>query len=326
MPVRDEQSGDPLMVDEVRVPLPPDDTESAPHFLFTLYKPTVVDGYLQRVGLQPLLVPANRARNGPSDGKAYPGWGGDLAKYLYPHVIAEKKRTNPALIPTEAWSWLPPPLHDEGAKVQTDWLHDFLMDPTMIRPGVVLRMPNFRMSSGEASRLVDYFAAKSNAEFPYEYNPRRSNLLAQKEAVHPGGRLLEDAMKIVTDRNYCVQCHSFGDYEARAPADKTIGPRLDQVYRRLRPEYLHRWVANPPRILPYTGMPVNIPYEPPVASLQQLFPGTSSQQLDGVVELLMNFDEYARRQTNVKALVREPTAVTTPGTGMVPRPGGTIDR
>ena len=57
--------------------------------------------------------------------------------------------------------------------MQTDWLHDFLMDPTSIRPAVVLRMPNFHMSSDEASKLVNYFAAKSNAEFPYEYNVRR---------------------------------------------------------------------------------------------------------------------------------------------------------
>ena len=42
-----------------------------------------------------------------------------------------------------------------------------------LRPAVVLRMPNFHMSSDEASKLVDYFAARSNSEFPYEYNNRR---------------------------------------------------------------------------------------------------------------------------------------------------------
>ena len=62
---------------------------------------------------------------------------------------------------------------DEGEKVQTDWLHGFLMDPTPIRPAVVLRMPNFHMSSDEAAKLVDYFAAASGAEFPYEYKPQQ---------------------------------------------------------------------------------------------------------------------------------------------------------
>jgi hypothetical protein len=30
--------------------------------------------------------------------------------------------------------------------------------------------------------------------------------------------------------------------------------------------------------------------------------------LSGLIDLLMNFDEYNRRQTSVKGLVREPTA------------------
>ena len=34
---------------------------------------------------------------------------------------------------------------------------------------------------------------------------------------------------------------------------------------------------------------------------------TRLTELDGLVDLLMNFDEYAKRQTSVKGLVREPT-------------------
>jgi hypothetical protein len=203
-------------------------------------------------------------------------------------------------------------LHNEGKKVQTEWLHDFLMDPTSIRPAVVLRMPNFHMSSEEASKLVNYFAAKDNADFPYEYNERRrGDYLAQIEQSHP--ELLDDAMKIVTDGNYCVKCHSIGDYQVKG-AIRTLGPNLDEVYRRLRPEYVRRWVGNPQRTLPYTGMPVNIPYDANAPQLggvsQSLFPGTSIEQLDGVVDLLMNFDTYAKRQTSIKSLVKEPAAAS----------------
>ena len=63
----------------------------------------------------------------------------------------DAKKTNPQVKGSEAWGWLPPPLMDEGEKVQTDWLHGFLMDPTPIRPAVVMRMPNFHMSSDEAA-------------------------------------------------------------------------------------------------------------------------------------------------------------------------------
>jgi cytochrome c551/c552 len=310
MPTRDEATGAPRVVDQDGVPIEPDDTESEPFYEFQLYKHAVVAGATRMVGVQNLMIPAKRDGTGPARGTAYPGKGGDLAKYLYPRVIAEEKKTNPAAVASEAWGWLPPPLHHEGEKVQTDWLHDFLMDPTAIRPAVVMRMPNFHMSSDEAAKLVNYFAAASNAEFPYEYNARRrGGYLAQLEQSHP--ELLDDAMKVITDGNYCVKCHSIGDYQVRG-AVKTLGPNLDEVYRRLRPDYMHHWIANPQRILPYTGMPVNIPYDPNSQTLggvaQALFPGTSLMQLDGVVNLLMNFDEYTRRQTSVKGLVREPTA------------------
>jgi cytochrome c551/c552 len=315
MPTRDETTGAPRVVDEDGVPIEPDDTESPPFYEFQLYEHAMVNGAMRLVGVQNLMIPADRAGGGPARGTAHAGYGGDLAKYLYPRVIAEEKKSNPAAVATEAWGWLPPPLHHEGEKVQTDWLHDFLMDPIALRPAVVMRMPNFHMSGDEASKLVNYFAAKSNAEFPYEYNNRRrGGYLARLEESHP--ELLDDAMKIVTDGNYCVKCHSIGDYEVRG-AVKTLGPALDEVYRRLRPDYTRRWIANPQRTLPYTGMPVNIPYaaEPPTHGgvNQALFPGTSIMQLDGVVDLLMNFDEYAKRQTSVKELVREPTApVATP--------------
>jgi hypothetical protein len=132
--------------------------------------------------------------------------------------------------------------------------------------------------------------------------------------------LLDDAMKIVTDRNYCVQCHSVGDFQVSGSI-RAQGPNLDEVYRRLRPEYTREWIANPKRILPYTSMPVNIPYDPAAPNLggvnQALFPGTSIMQLDGVVDLLMNFDEYTKRRTSVQSLIApaqpaQPPAETPP--------------
>ena len=102
---------------------------------------------------------------------------------------------------------------------------------------------------------------------------------------HP--KRLDDALRIVTDNDYCVKCHLVGDFTPPGSV-RTLGPQLDRVNERLRPDYVHRWVGNPKRILPYTGMPVNIPYDKPVK--QSLFPGTSEQQLDGVVDLLMNWD------------------------------------
>ena len=308
LPVMSEETGLPELVDEDGLPLEPDDDESDPYYMFTLWKDALVGGEPWLVGLQNIMVSANREGYGPDNGKAYPAWGGDLARYLYPKAIEKAKQLNPQVKGAEAWGWLPPQLLDEGEKVQTDWLHDFLMDPTELRPAVLMRMPNFRMSADEAEKLVNYFAAVSGAEFPYEYKPRqRQSYLANLEGDRP--ERLAEAMNIVVNGNYCVKCHGVGDFMPQG--DRTaFGPDLSQVYRRLRPDYVHRWVANPKRILPYTGMPVNIPY--PAGISQDIFHGSSVEQLDGLVDLLMNFDVYTKRQTSVSDLVEQAKAPVTP--------------
>ncbi len=304
-PVFNQETGQPDRVDEDGLPLEEDDDESDPYYLFKLWDDTLLEGYPWLMGLQDLMVPAKRDGYGPAGGEAYPAWGGDLSRYLFPKVIAKAKEKNPQVKGSEAWGWLPPPLMAEGDKVQTDWLHGFLMDPFAIRPAVVMRMPNFHMSSDEAAKLVDYFAAASGAEFPYEYKDRQStSYLAQQEANHAGH--MADAMNIVVDSNYCVKCHGVSDFYPQGD-ETTFGPNLADVHRRLRPEYLRDWVANPKRILPYTGMPVNIPYKPDAEHLggvaQTLFAGTSIAQVDGLVDLLMNFDRYAKSQTDVTPMV-----------------------
>ena len=66
-----------------------------------------------------------------------------------------------------------------------------------------------------------------------------------------------------------------------------LAPRLDRVSQRLRPEFLERWIANPKRLLPYTGMPVNFPIDKPAD--QKLFKGHSDDQVEAVVDLLLNW-------------------------------------
>ncbi|NOY29105.1 MAG: c-type cytochrome [Planctomycetes bacterium] len=296
MPVLNEETGQADRVDEDGLLLEPDDDESDPYYLFTLWGDSVLEGNPWLQGVQDLMVPANPEGYGPAEGTAHPGWGGTLARYLYPRAIAKAKEANPQVKGSEAWGWLPPPLMDEGNKVQTDWLHGFLMDPTAIRPAALMRMPDFRMSSDDAAKLVDYFAAVSGAEFPYEYKSRqRASYLAKFEADR-----LSNAMDIVVNSNYCVKCHAVGDFVPQGdPA--TFGPNLAEVYRRLRPEYIRDWVANPKRTLPYTGMPVNIPFAGGIS--QDVFHGTSVEQLDGLIDLLMNYDVYTRQQTSVSPLV-----------------------
>jgi hypothetical protein len=213
---------------------------------------------------------------------------------------------------------------DEGKKVQTDWLHGFLMDPSAIRPAVVMRMPNFHMSSDEAEKLVNYFAAMNEAQFPFEYKPQqRSNYLTK--LTSGGGDPLAEAMNIVTNGNYCVKCHAVADFAPQGDPN-TFGPNLADVQSRLRPNFTRDWIANPARILPYTGMPVNIPYRPDDPHLggvaQDLYHGTSLQQVNGLVDLLMNFDAYARRNMSVSTLVEQAIAAQAASGASSPPAGG----
>lgn len=277
-----------------------------------LYRPSIIDGGSYMTGQNPLSIP-NRVID-----ERYPATGGVLARYLIPRVTQYEKQFNPNASGAEAFGWVPPPLVGEGAKVNPNWLHEFLLEPYPIRPAVFLRMPKFNMTSGEATDLVNYFSARDNAKYPYELTESRQDTqLVRKEQeyrnaapaaeVAPGRSLrFDDAMRIVTNSNYCVKCHAVADFVPQGNA-RALAPNLGEVYRRLRPEYTRDWIANPKMILPYTSMPVNIPYDASAPHhggiSQDLFRGSAEEQLDGLVDLLTNFDLYAKSNTNVKSLV-----------------------
>ncbi|MFM9194264.1 MAG: hypothetical protein ACKOWG_00685, partial [Planctomycetia bacterium] len=297
MPVLDPTTGKPQFVDEDGIPIEEGDTEAAPHQPVMLWHDALVDGEPRLVGSQNVSVPIDAVRAG----RHYPAKGGDLARILFPVVIADEKQINPNVKPDDAWGWLPPPLVGEGRKVQSGWLHKFLLNPHTIRPSAVLRMPRFNFQSSEAAALVNYFAAVDGADYPYVYDPRLDeSSLAATEQLRPGH--LQGAMKIVTNNNYCVKCHLVGSY-APPGNPKALAPQLERVHERLRPDYVHNWIANPKRYLPYTGMPVNIPFDKPVS--QDLYPGTSEQQVDALTDLLMHYDTFAKKNLSLEAFLRQ---------------------
>jgi hypothetical protein len=133
---------------------------------------------------------------------------------------------------------------------------------------------------------------------------------------------LNDAMKIVVNGNFCVKCHLVADY-APPGSERAKAPNLAEVYRRLRPDYVRNWIANPKMILPYTSMPVNIPYDNPPAMLQQLYHGNNVEQIQALTDLLMNYDQYARQSTRIADRVQPATPEgAAPATGAATGSGG----
>ncbi|MBX7074864.1 MAG: c-type cytochrome [Pirellulales bacterium] len=270
-----------------------EDENGNPLFYFTLSNSQPINGESYLSGSQVSVSQSNLIQTRPPVG-------GYLARLIYPTVLANEREQNPNAKESDAWGWVPPPLIGEGRKVQSAWLHDFLLDPYLIRPAAVLRMPRFNMSSQEASKLVDYFAAVDEVQYPYEYDPRtRTDYLAEREAQHPNR--LDEAMKIVTNGTYCIKCHYVGDFVPEGSV-AAHAPQLDRVHKRLRPDYLRDWIANPQRILSYTAMPVNFPPDKPAS--QELFHGTSEEQLTAIVDLLLNYDTFMKNRQSIRPLIQ----------------------
>jgi hypothetical protein len=293
---------------------------------FELWKPALIGGFAYQTGVVPLELQSAWIRH------RQPTFGGDLTKWLLPRVVELEREANPQADGKQAYGWLPPPLFDEGNKVQTDWLHDFLLEPYPIRPSVFMRMPRFNLSPDEATDLVNYFAARDQAVYPYAYSDAnqqerlnaaeqeyQERLRALAESERPrGATRFDQAMNIVTSSDYCVQCHLVGDFVPKA-SPRAMAPDLAEVHRRLRPEFMKRWIANPKQGLPYTPMPVNIKYnasDPHLGGVSQLlFRGTSLEQLQAVVDLLMNYPRYSMSRAPIAGLVQPPSATPAPETG-----------
>jgi cytochrome c2 len=132
----------------------------------------------------------------------------------------------------------PPYLTKEGLRVKTDWLYDFLQNVHPIRPYVKVRMPTFNFTHDELNKLVIGFtagAAQNTFDAPVrvEWEP------GEKEA----------AQKIWNELA-CTTCHTGGFTK-----DDPQAPNLHYAKKRLRPEFMEAWLANPASFLPYTSMP-----------------------------------------------------------------------
>ncbi len=143
----------------------------------------------------------------------------------------------------------PPPLVDgnlqEGEKVQSTWLYEWLARPTNVRPWLAVRMPTFGLNIDEATAITKYFGALANVRLPYEFVLARDIPPEYLRA----GRLL--ASKDYFD---CFSCHVQGDKKPEG-SPEGWAPDLALARYRLRPAWIEKWLHDPQRIQPGTKMP-----------------------------------------------------------------------
>jgi mono/diheme cytochrome c family protein len=124
------------------------------------------------------------------------------------------------------------PLTYEGSKVRREWLIDYLVLSISIRPVLEERMPIFRMSREEATRLADamesFWIDATIPEDPFAGRP------ASDADPREGQRLYAELG--------CRACHLIG-----SAGGGYYGPPLTDTATRLKPGWVFYWLKGPQR-------------------------------------------------------------------------------
>jgi cytochrome c551/c552 len=147
---------------------------------------------------------------------------------------------------------LPPVLTSEGARVNPEWLKNFLANPALsttdlnrdgVRGYLQVRMPTFFFSDDEIRSLVLFFEAMSHQAEPFI--PQKVEPLTTSEEGMARALFTSTAAP-------CLKCHATGDpgHDKNATA-----PNFLLAKDRLRPAWTQRWITNPQLIIPGTAMP-----------------------------------------------------------------------
>lgn len=240
-----------------------------------------------------------------------PARGGRYAEWLANRLLESKQVSQLAL----AWQASPPPLYQEGIKVQTPWLFNFLRNPEKIRHTTVLRMPRFNMSADEAQALANYFAAADGAVYPYQAIPQREPQYLEERTAELHQAFPEKTHDYLTESwkllnsPVCVKCHAVGGRMpvSTDPAKDIRAPNLEMAGERLRPDWLLLWLYRPTWITPYTSMPQNFP--PGKKNLEGLFGGDGNLQTISVRDALLNYHRLMERDGRI---VYDPMTPATP--------------
>ena len=212
--------------------------------------------------------------------------GGDIASFIIDYHVEVEGR-----VAEEAKVFTPPVLYEEGKKVQSAWLFDFLEEPVGLRPWIDVQMPTYKMTDDEATALARYFAFLEGEKYPFEYIVEtKDKYLKEKEEEKPGYLTMAKHLFESKDIN-CASCHVRGDITPKGePADWAPDLSLSRV--RLKPDWIVRWLLDPQLIQPGTKMPKFFRE----GVFQDIFPGTPEEQAEALKDLLMNLPEEMLKQ------------------------------
>jgi cytochrome c551/c552 len=147
---------------------------------------------------------------------------------------------------------LPPVLTTEGARVNPEWLRQFLANPSLsttdtnrngVRQYLQVRMPTFYLSDDEIRKIVLFFEALSAQ--PEPFIPPKIVPLDPTETAMARSLFTSPAAP-------CLKCHMTGNAEHDKNAS---APNFLLAHERLQPAWTERWITDPAKIIPGTAMP-----------------------------------------------------------------------
>ena len=153
-----------------------------------------------------------------------------------------------------------PDLGATGLRIRQDWLEGYLASPVTIRPagtspGRGGRMPDFRLSPAEITAISDFLLTletPSRGDAPAPTAAPGPAQIPPWEPLALSPFSMQKAQTLLEDRWSCLGCHQLGEEGGR------IGPRLDGIARRLRPEYVRHLLEDPAHLAPGTIMPASL--------------------------------------------------------------------
>ena len=142
----------------------------------------------------------------------------------------------------------PPVLYTEGKRVHTDWVSEFLKDPSnRLRKALKIRMPTFNYSQEEMNTLVSHWAAEGEVPFPFAGEKKP---LSSREKLAAGKQLFE--------KLNCLLCHNLGEQLSQKElqeGSRGLAPNLRLSKERLRRDWIIALLKNPNKMIPGTRMP-----------------------------------------------------------------------
>lgn len=131
-----------------------------------------------------------------------------------------------------------PNLDTSAQKLQYSWAKGFLKDPRpygKIYPYIPYRMPNLNLTDAEIDAVLSVFAKVASRSYP---DPPETTVQVDEAKAKNGGLLY--FLK-------CTECHNMGTVIPN-PVAKQQGPDLINVTRRMRFEFMPRWVKSPQNV------------------------------------------------------------------------------